>query len=181
MAKIKSTVDLIMEKTRHLSLNEDEKAALEKQQLSQRIRVALERYLKGERDANYLLREMDQLPADTAEEGKRLCLQLLVDRLHPFEDNQRILAAAGRLLGEAERERWERTVDPLQRHCREDLQKARENAARRCREDLAAAGLKGPAILPRLDEEDPTWKAKQEQRIKVFRESVNKALENPQL
>jgi len=48
MAKIKSTLDLIMEKTRHLSLNEEEKDALEQQQLSHQVQTPLARYLLGE-------------------------------------------------------------------------------------------------------------------------------------
>lgn len=181
MAKIKSTVDLIMEKTRHLSLNAEEKAALENQKLSRRVQALLMRYLKGERDAHYLAHELDQLPAGSREKGKRLCVGLLMDRLSPFEDNQRILAAAGHLLGETERERWEKTLAPIERQVRDDLQKAREQAADLSREALAEAGLQGPALLPRPDEEDPFWKEEREQRVQAFHVRVNKALNHPQM
>jgi len=181
MAKIKSTLDLIMEKTKHLSLNTEEKDALEQQQLNQRVQTPLVLYLKGERDANYLAHELDLLPPETIEEGKRLCLGLLMDRLSPLEDNQRILPAVEKLLGKAGRERWEETITPIERRFRDDLRKARGEAADRCREALAAAGLKGPAVLPRVDEEDPAWKEKQETRIQAFRASVKTDLQDPQI
>ena len=178
MAKIKSTLDLIMEKTKHLSLNEEEKNALEQKELSQRVQTPLVRYLKGERDANYLAHELDLLPPESIEEAKRLCLDFLMDRLSPVEDNQRILAAVEKLLGAAARERWEKMFAPLQSRFLDDLGKAREQAADRCREALAAAGLKGPALLPRVDEKDPTWKEEQEARLQALRAGLKNALQD---
>ncbi len=181
MAKIKSTVDLIMEKTKHLSLNAEEKAALEKRQLGQRVQAALTPYLKGERDVNFLAHELARLPPESAEEGKRLCVELLIDGLSPSENSPRILAAAGHLLGEAERERWEKTLVPIQMEARGALQKAGEQAADRCREALAEAGLRGPALLPRPDEEDRSWKEEKEQCLEAFHARVRKALRRPQM
>jgi len=101
-----------------------------------------------------------------------------MDQLSPREDNQRILAAVEKLLGEAGRENWEKVLAPLQRRFLDDLRQAREQAADRCREALAAAGLKGPALLARADEQDPTWKEEQETRIHAFRASVKTGLQN---
>ena len=145
------------------------------------MQAPLARYLKGERDANHLAHELDLLPPETTEEGKRLCLGLLMDRLSPLEDNQRILAAVEKLLGEAGRERWEETIAPIERRFLDDLRKAREEATDRCQEALAAAGLKGPALLARMDEQDPTWKEEQETRIQAFRASVKTGLQNRQM
>jgi hypothetical protein len=181
MARVKSTIDLIMEKTKHLSLDPEEKAAFERQQLAQRIQAPLLRYLRGERDATNLADELDRLPAETAEEGKRLCLGLLMDSLSPFEDNQRILAAVRTLLGENERLAWEKAIAPLEARFRDERRKAREQAVERCREILAERGLAGPALLPRPDEEDPSWKEQEEQRVQAFRAMVRKALGDPQM
>ena len=181
MAKIKSTIDLIMEKTRHLSLNEEEKQALAQQELEQRVQGPLVRYLKGERDAEYLAHELDLFPPETKEQGRRLCLGLLMDRLNPFRDNQRVLAAVERLSGKTERTRWEQVVAPLEVQCRQDLQRTRDNAADRSREVLVAAGLAGPAILPPVNEEAPVSKEAEEAAIRAFRERVKAALENSQM
>jgi hypothetical protein len=179
MAKIRSTLDLIMEKTRHLSLNEEEKIELEQEQLSRRVQAPLVRYLKGERDANHLVHELDLLPPETIEEGKRICQGLLMDRLGPQEDNQPILAAVEKIFGEAGRERWEKVLVPLQRRFLDSLRQAREEAADRCREALTAAGLRGAAVLPRVDEEDPTWKEELETRLQAFRTGIKTGLQDP--
>jgi hypothetical protein len=176
MAKIKSTIDLIMEKTKHLSLNEEEKDALEQKDLHRRVQAILVPYLKGERDANFLAHELNQFPSDAAEEGRKLCLELLANRLSPLDDNQRILSAVGTLLGESERDRWEQAIAPLQGEYGQDMRKAWEESAARCLAALAASGLEGPAILPRISEQDPSWKQAQEERIEVFRTKVKGAL-----
>lgn len=181
MAKVKSTIDLIMEKTGHLSLTKEEKNAFEEQQLRRRVQAPVARYLRGERDVNYLAQELDGLPSKTDQEGKRLCLGFLLDGLSPLKDNERVFAAVGRLLGETERRRWEETVAPLEAEYRRDLLEAREHAADRCRKALAALGLKGSALLPRPDEEDPSWKEEQEQRLMAFHARLKTALGNPQM
>jgi hypothetical protein len=56
----------------------------------------------------------------------------------------------------------------LETECLQDLRKAWEEAAAQGREVLAAAGLKGPALLPRVSEQDPAWKEKREARLQAF-------------
>jgi hypothetical protein len=180
VAEIKSTLDLIMEKTKHLSLNDEEKRALEKQQLNQRVRVPLLRYLKEERDTDYLAHELDSLPAEKREEGLRLCLELFVNSLSPFEDNTRILAGVERLLGKTGRERWEEIVIPLKREFQAERDGAQAEAASRVGETLAAAGLRGSALLPYVDEQGSLWREEEERSTQAFRTRVKKGLNDPQ-
>ena len=180
MAEIKSTLDLIMEKTKHLSLNEEEKQALEQQELNQRVQVPLLRYLKEERDADHLAHELDSLPPEKREEGRSLCLDLFVDSLSPFEDKTRILAGVERLLGKTGRERWEKIIAPLEREYQEEREKAQAEATSRLREDLATAGLRGSALVPCVDEQSALWREEKEKSTKAFRDRVKKGLNDPQ-
>jgi hypothetical protein len=181
MAEIKSTLDLIMEKTKHLSLNDEEKLALEQQQLIQRVNVPLLHYLKGERDAEYLAQELDSLPPEKREEGRRLCIELLIDSLSPFEDNTRTLAGVERLLGKTGRERWEKTLIPLKKEYQEEREAAHAEAASCLLEALAAAGLRGSALLPHVNEESPPSREEQERSTLAFRARVKKVLNDPQI
>ncbi len=176
MAKVKSTMDLIMEKTKHLSLNEEEKNALDRQDLHRRVQALLIPYLRGERDANHLVRELDRFPPDTVEEGRRRCLEFLRERISPFEDKERILSAVAALVSDAERERWDREIAPLETECLQALRDAWEASADRCREDLAGAGLRGPALLPRVREQDPAWKEEREAHIQAFHSGLKRVL-----
>jgi hypothetical protein len=180
MAEIKSTLDLIMEKTKHLSLNDEEKQALEDQQLNQRVQVPLLRYLKEERDADYLAHELDSLPLEKREEGRRLCLELFVDSLSPFEDNTRTLSGVERLLGKTGRERWEKIVVPLEKEYRDEREAAQAETADRLLETLAAAGLRGSALLPYVDGESPHSREEKERSAQAFRARVKKGLNDPQ-
>jgi hypothetical protein len=47
MGEIKSTLDLVMEKTKHLSLSEDEKAGQQRDDYEKRIRGLLQKYADG--------------------------------------------------------------------------------------------------------------------------------------
>jgi hypothetical protein len=180
MGEIKSTLDLIMEKTKHLSLNEEEKQALEKQQLNQQVQVPLLRYLKEERDADYLAHELDSLPPEKREEGRRFCLELFVDSLSPFEENTRVLAGVERLLGKTGRERWEKLISPLKREYQEEREKAQAEVTSGLREILATAGLRGSALLPCVDEQSPLWREEKEKSTKAFRARVRTGLNDPQ-
>ncbi len=180
MAKIKSTLDLILEKTKHLSLSEEERQVLEEQELNKRVQALLYRYLNEERDADFLARELDQLPGGKVEEARRLCRKLLAATLSPFEDEGRVFDAVGRLFGQEERDRWEKVVAPLKRQFREALAGARLKAGTRCLEDLAKLGLQGPALLPSVNDESPFWREEEEEQARTFQQALKEALDVPQ-
>jgi len=176
VAEIKSTLDLIMEKTRHLALNDEEKQAFEQEQLSRKVQAPVMRYLKEERDADFLAHELNLLPPEKRKEGIRLSLALFLDRLSPFDDNARILSGVERLLGEKARKRWEEAVAPLAEACREERAKAQADVAGHFREALAAVGLQGSALLPCTDEQGPLSK-EEEERTQAFRKRVKESLD----
>ena len=177
MAKIKSTLDLIMEKTKHLSLSEEERQALEEQELNKRVQALLVRYLNEERGADFLAHELDRLPPGKGEEGRRLCRELLAATLSLFGDDERVFGAVGRLFGLEERERWEKAVAPLKRRFREALAGARQEAGTRCLQDLATLGLKGPALLPCVNDESPFWREEEDKQAGTFQQAVKAALD----
>lgn len=177
MAKIKSTLDLIMEKTKHLSLSEEEKRALEEQELSKRVQASLFRYLNEERDADFLAHELDHLPVGKGKDGRSICRELLAAAISPSGDDERVFEAVGRLFGQQERERWQEAVAPLKRQYREALEGDRREVGKRCLEDLAALGLKGPALLPCVNDESPFWREEKEKHVKTFQKVVKEALD----
>ena len=177
MAEIKSTLDLIMEKTKHLSMNDKEKQAFEQEQLSRQVQAPVMRYLKEERDADFLAYELSILPPEKREEGTRLCLDFFLDGLRPFKDNTRILAGVEKIMGEKERQRWEQALAPLVEAYREERVKARTEAASRSQEALAAVGLQGSALLPCGEAQGPMSKEEEEKRSQAFRKRMKETLD----
>ncbi len=171
MSEIKSTLDLIMEKTRHLSMNQEEKESVKKQELARKVRGIISLFLSEERDATYLDHQMKLLAEDDKNEGNKICKNLLIERIHSFEDNQRVLAGVEKLLGENERDRWEGIIEKLKTPLMAESEKTRLESESHFREILAAEGLRGPAILPR-PEKDPLLKEEKERVAKAFEQAL---------
>ncbi len=99
MAEIKSTLDLVLEKTRHLSLSSREKREIAEQELEKRINGLLQKYQDGiltlaELETEYMsIAEKDKQTAD------RVLIEEIVGRLDPRENNAPLFEALARLGG----------------------------------------------------------------------------------
>ena len=61
MGEIKSTLDLVMERTKNLSLSDEEKQAQKQKEVESRIRGLLQKYLDGWLDKNQLKIDYESL------------------------------------------------------------------------------------------------------------------------
>jgi hypothetical protein len=178
MGDIKSTLDLILEKTRHLSLTEEEKSSLKKQDLTRTVRGIVGRFLAGESDARSLGQQLSQMPPEDRAAAPELCLESLLDKLSPFSDNDRALAGVETVAGTAERGRWAEAIRSAAKPVLEEQQAGLVRLEAGAREALAAKGLKGPALKPSLTV-SPVWEEERERLEALFRESLRRTLGNP--
>ncbi len=176
MGEIKSTLDLIMEKTKHLSLNNEEKEIYKQKELDQKVRAAAIRFFNKERNADFLIRELGLLPEKNRQEGKKICLDLFMERLSPFEDNERILTGAAKLLDKAEYEQWQEVVSDIKNLYISKAEQAKKEVENQARGILASAGIQGPAVVPNTGDDSPFWKEEKEKIVKAFQDSIKKAL-----
>lgn len=175
MAEIKSTLDLIMEKTRHLSMNEDEKSALKNQELAQKVRGIAHAFLRGDKNIRFFVQEMNRFPPDQQEEARRLCLDCFLEQITPFDDNHRPLKGVENLLDKAAREHWDNTLGEMKKTVLEKQARVLEAVEEQTRQVLASKGLQGPALLPG-SEQSPRWKEEREKLVETFRASVKNTL-----
>ncbi len=176
MSQIKSTLDIIMEKTKHLSLNSEEKKAYKQKELAQKVGAAAIRFFNKERNADFLARELSLLPKENQQEGKKICMNLFMERLSPFEDTDRILTGAATLLDGAGYEQWKEVVSELKALYISKAEKAKEKIANQARDTLASEGIHGSAVVPNLGEASPFWKGEKEKLAKAYQEAVKNAL-----
>lgn len=176
MAAIKSTLDLIMEKTSHLSLNEDERTELERETLAQKVRGPAHRFLQEERDASFLLRELDRLPVREQEAAREMCIDFFLEWIHPDQGTERVLEGVEALLNGEERRRWEPVIEAQKASYTASRDRALRDAEQRLRSDLAAAGIAGPAVRPCVEMASPEWKDASEERLRAFRDATRQAL-----
>jgi hypothetical protein len=178
MGKIKSTRDLIMERTRHLSMTDEEKESMKREELSRKVRGIVIRFLGGERDARFLAQEIEQLAAGDPEETQKLCLTCFQERLAPFADNERILSGVETIAGVTERRRWEKAIQAARTPILDQEELILEKVQSLALEALASRGLKGSALKPCVSG-SPLWEEESAKLATQFRESVRVELENP--
>ena len=175
MSQIKSTLDLIMEKTRHLSMKPEELAELETVETLKKARGMLSLYLKGEKDIRALSRDLKPLPAEHAEAVRGACLRELAEHLSLTGDNARIFSAVEVLESRSAAQDWERasrkSASELAPSC--DRQKA--EALERFRTRLADEGVSGSAVVP-ATERNPFLREIEATFDRRFREAVTASL-----
>ena len=165
MAKIKSTLDLVMERTKGLSMTEDDKLALKTKEWTEKARGWVQMLL----DRNLSLHELRKEFAAGSAVHSRLDDVLrreLLDRIDPDADNGIIFQALAEILGF--------DVSPL----RETLAEYQRNLAQieidhgeRLRLELQAKGISGTSVVPNISV-DEAWIADAKALKDRFRQGV---------
>lgn len=92
MVEIRSTLDLVMERTRHLSLSAEEKEAQRREDFGKRLQGLLQQYADGAMAMDELQDRMAALGEETGVTGNRPAVKAVLDRIDPDQDNDRWLA-----------------------------------------------------------------------------------------
>ena len=158
MAEIKSTIDLIMERTKSLSASPQERETFHRQEREKRIRFLVQRLLDYNLSMDDMKEELEKEKKSgrTAEAIEHLKNALAV-HVDPETNNDRLFQLINELVGTPE-ERLRTTL----RSCREKFDSWKNSVMLSQKEDLEAKGIKGSAVLPN-PEADPQWKARREQ------------------
>jgi len=166
MAEIKSTFDLIMEKTRGMTMTEDEREEARRKELSGKVRGLLQKYLDGRMDRKALGEELAGLPAEDRKTLKGILVRECADRINPEGDNRRLVAAF-----------WAAGIDPepfeaLLGDFRRELDLERRVRERAMRAVLAKRGISGEAVIPNV-EADPEWSHYRRAQAEALRERLD--------
>jgi hypothetical protein len=90
MAEIKSAIELAMEKTRNLVMDDEEKRESQKKEVENRVRAILRRYLEGITETERAMAEMEEIKADPGLK-KKLLMTLLIEDFDITSENSRML------------------------------------------------------------------------------------------
>ncbi|WP_319522921.1 hypothetical protein [uncultured Desulfosarcina sp.] len=88
MGEIKSTLDLVMERTRHLSLSDEEKTRQRKEDFQKRLQGLLQRYADGALTEEDLREKIEALQAELKIEDTTLAVTAVAGRMDPDRDNR---------------------------------------------------------------------------------------------
>ncbi|MCX5833328.1 MAG: hypothetical protein NTV99_02215 [Deltaproteobacteria bacterium] len=162
MAEIKSTLDIIMEKTKGLSLSAEEKEALKREETAKKIRGWVRRFLDDKATLEDLRREFKEVLKDEA--ARSLLRAELIAYLHPEGDNGKVFRMMKELLN-LRTEPVEEKIDTFLK----GLIAMRVARLKHMEEKLARSGISGSAVLPNIAG-DPEWESFYKKSLEEFRE-----------
>jgi hypothetical protein len=155
MGEIKSTLDLVLERTRHLSLSPAEREAQRQKEARGRVGGLLQQWVDRLLDAAEITARLEALHAEFGPVHRALLFDAALERIDPQAND----AANSRLI-ELLREVYGAAVEGIERAL-SDLRVAREHAAGQRaaelkRELAAGRAISGTAVVPNL-EADPVF------------------------
>ncbi len=150
MGKIRSTLDIVMERTRGMSMSREDRDRLREKGLSDKARAWVQRYLDDR-----MTWEEVETRLDAAGEDKPLLSALLkgelVSNIRPGGDNARPVHALNRL-GRAGRDRITTIIGDHEQALNRRMTRHLELLRTRLEDE----GIKGTSVIPNAAK-DPSW------------------------
>jgi hypothetical protein len=157
MGEIRSTLDIIMEKTKGLTASEEEKKAFRKKELRGKIQGLVQKYLDGLLNVGDIESTIESESAEQQSEMKILMIDILLQHLDPLDDtaqdNDRVLDLLAKALKMDIAPYFKLLEDMKQRMAGEKTARLRE-----LKKQLAQKGVSGTAVEPNLLM-DASWPA----------------------
>jgi hypothetical protein len=166
VGEIKSTLDLILEKTRNMSLSEEEKEELKTKELVARLRGLVQKALDGALSVSHLRLEIESERKKSPNTDHQL-MAALVARIEPDGENERLF----QIMEEVPR----RNSAPFRKlvlECRQDVEHLKDRSVEDLGKALKERGINGSAVLPN-PALYPAWQSASEERITACRRQLD--------
>lgn len=152
MAEIKSAIELAMERTRNLVMDEEEKKQLARKDLEDKLRAIARRFLEGMIDRERFLRDYDDIRGDKREK-RALLSDLVIQGFETSFDNV-LLFDLLELLGEDAGQGLGNEAKALKAGFRKELETREADIREDIMKRLRKMDISGSAVEPNVAE----WK-----------------------
>jgi hypothetical protein len=170
VAEIKSTLDLVMERTRNLTLSPEEKQAQHQTEIENRIKGLVQKLQDGLLSTDQLKIEYEGFKKDADLPDDRLLIREMLTRLDPAADNHILIAALEQCcrLDTA-------AIRAAIKSYRDDYRRAARQRSAQLKEEIAQKhSITGTAVLPNLAA-DEHWQQTAQEMRRQFEQKVNRA------
>lgn len=169
MAEIKSAIELAMEKTKNLIMDEEERRLSVLKDTENKIRATLRRYLEGMIEKDDVEKEIEEIKGD---EGlkRSLLIDLLIEEFDIRSDNTRLLELFYIVNGGLQ-ESLKKELEMLQNKFKEEMEKRGMIIRERITDRLKEMGITGDGVEPNIEEWDE-WKEGHEETGAVFKKRI---------
>jgi len=167
MGEIKSTLDIIMEKAKGLTVTEQEKEAFKKKEIEGKVKGLFQKLLDGAMDVERLKSEMAAFGAEQRGIAREALLSECLGSMNPQADNESILRVLEHVL-DMDPAPFRRIIEEFH----EDLQKEKGAREKAVIERLRKTGVSGTAVIPNINP-DPEWGGYVAQAEEAFRRKLD--------
>jgi hypothetical protein len=165
MAEIKSTLELAMERTRDLTMTEEDKRKHAAREFKEAVNRLVLRSLDGQIDPDRFRTEFGRL--QTGPFGRAEAAAEIGRRIDPAADNTLVLDLIKHGLG------YDISgIEAILKKFRETLHSEDRRTADRIRADLLNKGISGSAVIPNLDT-DKDRAARRDEIFEAYREELD--------
>ena len=166
MGEIKSSLDIIMEKTKGLTVSEEEKKTFQKDEVDRKVRGIFQKFLDGLMDLERAKMEVVSLGEERQRMAREALKKECLDRIDPEGDPSPFLAVLEHLAG----------VDPhplgeILSEFQRDLETQKKGTESVLRKRLKKQGISGSAVIPNL-KVNPEWIRYLSETREEFREKL---------
>lgn len=166
MGEIKSTLDIIMERTRNLTMTEEERRALKEQEMAGKVKGLVQRYLDGLLDLKRVTVEIAALQEKDKDMADRLIKDEVTDRIEVGKNNEPLLDMLENTIG-----MHGTPVRKILAAFEQKLKHEGEAREKAIRETMKKRGISGSAVLPNL-EADQKWRRRAMEIEKEMKEKL---------
>jgi len=167
VGEIKSTLELALERTKKISISEEEREKIKQKETLRKVNGFFHRYREGRLPLNEILREIERMDEKTGALSKEILLSQWIDALSLNEEDERFLrgieALKGREMSEVRAE-----LHHLLSQYQREKDRVEEEVMVRSTEALRREGISGSAVEPKL-EGDEFWKEENEKLEHSYR------------
>jgi len=165
MAKIKSTLDLVMERTKNLSMTQDDRKALEKKELADKAR-GWARMLVDRKISVHEFKNESTADLACNSDLKDILRKEMLSSIDPDVDNGLLIQALGEVLG------FDVTLldDPIKEY-RSSYTNNMKKYQDLIRIELKGRGISGTAVVPNT-EHDESFKANAKRLKDQYRQQI---------
>jgi len=171
MAEIKSAIQLAMEKTKGLVMDDREKQSLALKEFAAGMLTMYRRYREGLADDDETRAQLDALECDNVQKRK-IALDILTDEVEAADD----VAGMGPLfsfIAFVIDEESCRELKRIEKDCLGELERTRSAIRSRITEDLAVSGIGGDSVEPNV-KAWPIWKEASSDILRTLRQEIGK-------
>jgi len=144
MGEIKSTLDLVMERTRHLSLSAEEKEEQRREEFEKRLQGLLQTYADDAVSMDEFRDRLAALQKETGSTDQKMAVDAVTRRIDPDQDNDRWLALLDDLAPDIGR-----PLEEILATHRQDRAAVLQDGREQARDRLAREnGITGSAVVP---------------------------------